>query len=256
MSIFPASPARATPWIMGSAACRIEVDDPDDLTFYPEHDDMGESTLQLLMRELLRPLLARFLAERGVRAFVGSDQFIYWIKGNPKAVTAPDVYVIPGVDPDVTPRTWKLWQAGVTPSFALEVMSEGDDLKDVEHAPQRHDDIGTRELVVFDPYVGMDSDRVRFRVHRRDERGRLVIVEATNVDRIRSKELGCVLRAVGEGQSLRLRIATDREGEELFPTEGELLQAERAALEAERAARQRAEAELERLRAELARLKR
>jgi hypothetical protein len=59
------------------------------------------------MTELLRPLLARFLAEQGVLAFVGTDQFIYYIQGNPKCVVAPDVYVLPGVDPGVARRCWK-----------------------------------------------------------------------------------------------------------------------------------------------------
>ncbi len=234
---------------MTSAAQRLGLDDPDDLVFYPVFDNMGESTLQRLMTELLRPLLARFLAAPGVRAFVGADQFIYWTKGDPKAVVAPDVYVMPGIDPDVAPRCWKLWEMGVAPSFALEIMAEENDVKDVVHAPQRHDELGTRELVVFDPYVEVASGRTRFRVHRRDETGKLVVVEATNADRIRSVELGCFLRAVGQDHAMRLRLATGSEGETLFPTDGE-------ARDAERAAREKLEAEVATLRAELERLRR
>ena len=241
---------------MASTAQRLGLDDPDDLVFYPDHDDMGESTLQRLMTELLRPLLARFLAVQGVRAFVGADQFIYWIKGNPKAVAAPDVYVMPGVDPEAAPRCWKLWEAGVPPSFAVEIMAEENDLKDVVHAPQRYDELGTRELVVFDPYVDVASGRTRFRVHRRDEAGKLVVVEATNADRVRSAELGCFLRAVGQGSAMRLRLATGAEGETLFPTEGEAEREAREALAAERAAREALEAELAKMRAELERLRR
>jgi hypothetical protein len=226
---------------MGIAARPLE---PEDLTFYPDHDDMGESILQRLMTELLRPLLARFLAEQGRPTFVGADTFIYYIKGNPKACVAPDIYVMPGVDPDVTPRCWKAWEIGAAPSFALEIMSEIDDLKDVAHAPQRHDELGTKELIVFDPYVDVESGRTRFRVHRRDKQGRLVVVEATNQDRVESRQLGCFLRVVGEGPQRRLRAATGPRGEEIIPTD-----AERARAEAERA--NNAEAEIERLRAEL-----
>lgn len=254
---------------MGHAARTLE---PEDLTFYPDHDDMGESILQRLMTELLRPLLARFLAEatRGARPFVGADQFIYYIKGNPKAVVAPDIYVLPGVDPDVTPRCWKTWESGVAPSFALEIMSEIDDLKDVAHAPQRHDELGTKELIVFDPYVDVESGRTRFRIHRRDKRGKLVMVEATNRDRVESRELGCFLRAVGEGSTLRLRLATGPTGDTIVPTDSEraTLEAKRAKDEAKRAkdeakrrasaerARDEAEAENKRLRAELEALRR
>ncbi|MDI1448404.1 Uma2 family endonuclease [Polyangium sp. 6x1] len=229
---------------MASTAQRHGLDDPDDLVDYP--GDLGESPLMRRIAELLRPLLARFLATQGVRAFVGADQFIYWLKGNPKAVAAPDVYVMPGIDPDLAPRCWKLWEAGAAPSFAVEIMAEENDLKDVVHAPQRYDELGTRELVVFDPYVDVASGRTRFRVHRRDETGRLVVVEATNADRVWSAELECFLRAVGEGSAMRLRLATGAEGETLFPTEGE----------AERAAREALEGELAQMRAELERLRR
>ncbi|MDC3962691.1 Uma2 family endonuclease [Polyangium jinanense] len=259
---------------MGSAAWRLGVEDSDDPTFYPAFDDMGESALQRLMTELLRPLIARFLAERGIQAFVGADQFIYWIKGNPKAVVAPDVYVMPGLPPDVAPRCWKVWQTGVAPSFALEIMSEEDESKDASESPLRHDELGTRELIVFDPYVDVRSGRTRFRVHRRDEHGKLVLVEATNADRVRSEVLGCMLRAVGGGDAMRLRLAVDAEGEALFPTEAEeaarkaqdaehkaqaAREAEIAAretLEAERVARRNLELELARMRAEIERLRR
>ena len=43
--------------------------------------------------------LARFLADRGERAFVGADQFIYWVQYEPTRAVAPDIYVLPGVDP-------------------------------------------------------------------------------------------------------------------------------------------------------------
>lgn len=246
----------------GCAARDLDVLD-DDEVFYPDHDNMPESTLQRLMTELLRPLLARFLAERGSPLFVGADQFIYYIKGNPKAVVAPDVYVLPGIDPNAAPRCIKTWKTTTAPSFALEIMSEVNDLKDVQHAPQRHDELGTKELVVFDPYVDVESGRMRFRVYRRDEQGKLVVVLATNQDRIESQELRCFLRAVGEGAAMRLRVATGPSGEELVPTDAERARAEgeRARAEAERArvaeqARAEAEAEIARLRAELEALRR
>ena len=233
---------------MGHAAREIDL---EDLTFYPDHDDMGESALQRLMTELLRPLLARFLADQGVLAFVGADQFIYYIKGNPKAVVAPDVYVLPGVDPGVAPRCWKAWESGVAPSFALEIMSEIDDLKDVAHAPQRHDELGTKELVVFDPYIASAPGRTRFRVHRRDRRGKLTVVEETNRDRVKSLTLGCSLRCVGEGEEMRLRLGTGPEGRALFPTDAERAKKATKRAEVAEKAKAQAEQEIARLRAEL-----
>jgi hypothetical protein len=148
------------------------------------------------------------------------------------------VYVLPGVSPDIAPACWKVWETGVVPSFALEVMAR-DGRKDQERSPLRYDELGVRELVVFDPYVDEASGRVRFRVFRRDDQRGLVQTEATNADRIRSEVLGCFLRAIGEGPALRLRIATGAEGETIVPTD-----AERA---------DTAEAEVARLRAELER---
>jgi hypothetical protein len=232
--------------VMSNAAWRLEVDDPSDTTFYPISDDMAEDAIQRDITELLRPLLVRFLAERDIKAYVGADQYIYWTRGNNRAVVAPDVYVMPGFPQNVAPKCWKTWQTHVAPSFAVEVMAESDNGKDVEESPRRHDALGTKELVVFDPYVDVSSGRMRFRVHRRDKQGRLVVVEATNTDRVRSEVLGCFVRAVGEGPSLRLRLGTGPEGDEMFPT----------AEEAERHGRLSAEAEINRMRAEIELLRR
>src|SRR5512133_1843539 len=97
--------------------------DLTDRTFYPVEDDLGEHELQTYILELLRPLLARLMAERGTVAHVGSDQFIYWEKYAPTECVAPDLYVLPGVRQSIAIETWKLWeQGGVAPSFALEVV--------------------------------------------------------------------------------------------------------------------------------------
>jgi Uma2 family endonuclease len=265
---------------MSNAAWRLAAKDPDDPTFYPSTDDMGEDTIQRLITELLRPLLERYLAAQGIPAFVGADQFIYWEKGNPRATVAPDVYVMPGLPQDLVPRCWKVWQTGVPPSFALEVMSEEDDGKDLEDSPRRYEALGVKEVVVFDPYVNVASGRTRFRVHRRDKHGRLVLAEATNADRVRSEVLGCFLRAVGKVATLRLRIAVGPEGDKLFPTEAEAeraramaerkareaeqrareaeqraREAEQRAREAEQRAREAAEAEVAKLRAEIEQLR-
>lgn len=76
---------------------------------------------------------------------------------------------------------------------------------------------------------------------------------ATDADRIRSRALGCHLRAVGEGTALRLRIASGARGDTLYRTDAERAEAEHARAEAESARAERAEAELGRLRAQLAR---
>ncbi|MDI1432872.1 Uma2 family endonuclease [Polyangium sorediatum] len=248
-------PAEALPWYpsdMGNAARNLGTDDP---TFYPTHDDMGESALQTLIIELFRPLLARFLASQGVRAFVGSDQFIYWVQYAPTVTVAPDLYVLLGVDPESAPKCWKVWETGIVPSFALEVMAE-ENQKDQEQAPRRYDELGVKELVVFDPHADEFPDRIRFSVYRRNARGKLVQVEVTNADRIRSTVLGCFVRVVGTGAAQRLRVGLGPSGDELLPTEAELAERERMRAEQERLRADAAEAENARLRVELERLRR
>jgi hypothetical protein len=240
---------------------------PNDPTVYPVEDDVGEHLLQTLIAEMLRPLIAALLAKRGEKALVGADQYIYWQQYAPRKVVAPDIYVLPGVDPDTRVRSWKVWETGIVPSFALEIVLADEKkvrgaartgargggfggsppiVKDVELAPERYDELGTPEVVIFDPEHTQREDGVRFRVHRRLARRGLTLVEATNADRVRSKALGCFLRVVGSGAKTRLRVGLGKDGEELLPT-----QAEHA--EAETAARVRAEAELAEARRELAR---
>lgn len=226
-----------------SARHRLALGPPDP-THYPVEDDVGESVLQRLMIELLRPLVARWLETRDVTAFVGADQFIYWVQHEPTTNVAPDLYVLPGVDPGTSFDCWKVWETGIVPSFALEIVSR-DAVKDYEIGPQRYDALGVRELVVLDPGAAGGRERVRWQVfRRRAPRGRLTRIEATNRDRVRSRELGCFLRVAGDGPQMRVRIASGARGERLYPTVEETLRAERAA-------RTQAEAEVARLRADL-----
>jgi len=202
-------------------------------------------------------MLARFLLERGVVAHAGADQFIYWEEGNPARRLAPDIYVLPNVDPNVALRSWRTWETGIVPSFVVEVASD-DFEKDYDDNPALYAELGVRELVVFDPHAKLSSRgrRVRWQVFRRIARRGLVRVEVSQGDRVRSKVLGAWLRAVGEGDAVRLRVALGAHGDDIYPTEAEAERAakeqERAAKEQERAARRVAEAEVARLRALLA----
>lgn len=237
-----------------------------DPTVYPIEDDVGEGSLQRLISELLRPLIERWLLEKGRPAFVGADQFFYWKQFDATECVAPDVYVLPGAPLGTQVGAWLVWQTGWVPSFALEIVSD-DVRKDYLRSPQRYDRLGVKELVVFDPGWESDRDRFRFQVFRRVKNRGLLRVEATNADRVRSRALGAFLRAAGAGDNLRLRIASGHNGETLFPTDAERAQIAESAREqaerareqaeaeasAERAARERLEAEISRLRAELRR---
>ncbi|MBI4517986.1 MAG: Uma2 family endonuclease [Deltaproteobacteria bacterium] len=222
---------------MATSSARRGLPDP---TIYPEEERVGESMLQRWILELLRPLLAWWLNVRHERtAFVGADQFIYWRQYDSSARVAPDLYVLPGVDPLTAVRTWKLWLDRVVPSFALEIVSEAWE-KDYMDAPVRYEAVGVPELVIFDPHFETHREGVRWQVYRRVGKRGLIRVEAANADRVRSKSLGCWLRAIGEGQKLRVRIAEGAMGDVLVPTAEERAEAERAEKEAALAAKQAA----------------
>jgi hypothetical protein len=234
---------------------------PRDTTFYPESDDMGETLLHRDIVEFVRLLLQRFAEKIGRAGKIGANQFIYWVEFHPEITLAPDVYFLPGVSPDTTIETWKTWETGIVPSFALEVVSKSIK-KDYETILRHYDDLGVREVVIFDPLAGRPrSKRVRFQVYRRLPARGLVRVEASDGDRVRSKEMGCWLWAVGKDKAMRLRVGTGPEGDVLFPTaeEEERARAEAEATRAEaeaakgRAAEARAEAEAARAEIEAAR---
>ena len=210
------------------------ANDSHDPTVYRVEDDVGEHELQTYILEVLRPLLEAFVRAQGAVAHVGSDQSIYWKQHDPQACVAPDIYVLPGVPQDIAIDVWKVWERGVVPSFALEVVG-GDKHKDYEEAPRRYAELGVQELVVFDPFDG--PGRVAFALYRR--RGEsLQRVQTTSEDRVFSEQLGCHLRRIGRHGETRLRVATGPRGDDLLPTDAEARDAERAAKEAERAAKE------------------
>ena len=215
-----------------------------DRTFYPVEEKVGEDSIQTVITELLRPLIERWYISLGRPTFVGADQFIYYKQFHPSKVVAPDVYDLPGVPPGRRVRSWKVWKTGIVPDFAIEIVSSSDPYKDYGDPPPRYDELGVKELIIFDPDWERGGERVRWQRYRRLKQRGFVRVERTGADRIYSRVLGCWLRCVGEGDMERLRLGTGPQGDELFPTAEEAAlaaaEAERVAKEAERAAKEEA----------------
>lgn len=207
---------------------------------------MGEGSLQRFITELLREQIERWLLQQKKPWFVGANQFIYWKQFDPSTKLAPDVFILPGVKPRISIESWKTWETGIIPPLAIEVVSQ-DHLKDYRDGPSRYDELGVKELIIFDPdFETQRSERWRFQVFRRVGKRGLLRIENTNAERVQSRVLGCWLRSVGaDPEMVRLRLATGPEGETIFPTDAE----------AEHAARLEAESEIARLRAELKRLR-
>jgi Uma2 family endonuclease len=210
-----------------------------DPTFYPVDDEMGEGLTHRNTAELLRVLLALFLAHQRKVACVGANQFIYWVQGDPKKTVAPDVYVLPGVPADTPIDCWKVWETGIVPSVVVEVVSRSVK-KDYVEAIERYRELGVLEVIVFDAKATpRSSKRVRWQIYRRIKGQGLVRVESSNEDRVQSKQLGCWIRMIGKDDALRLRVGLGPKGDELLPTEAE---AADKARQAEAKARAEAEA--------------
>jgi hypothetical protein len=117
--------------------------------------------------------------------------------------------------------------------FALEIVSK-DKRKDYVESPLRYEQIGVRELILYDPEWASRIDGRRFQVFATERGKGFTRVDETNEDWIPSSELGCCLREIeGPGYPL-LRLATGPTGRTLFPTEAEALgqQMDQAAREA------------------------
>jgi Uma2 family endonuclease len=83
--------------------------------------------------------------------YVSGNLFIYYEEGKPKAVIAPDVFVVLGVD-NRNRRIYKLWEEGnKAPDFVLEITSKKTKKEDCEIKPNIYANLGVREYFQYDP---------------------------------------------------------------------------------------------------------
>jgi Uma2 family endonuclease len=119
---------------------------------YPESDGkpLGETDQH---RDLMTDLifaLKWFLAN--MRAYVAGNLFVYFEEGNPKAVVAPDVFVVLGVQQRQR-RIYQAWKEGARlPDLVIELTSKKTRIADQTTKPQLYARLGVREYFLFDPY--------------------------------------------------------------------------------------------------------
>jgi Uma2 family endonuclease len=82
--------------------------------------------------------------------YVSGNLFIYYEEGNPKAVVAPDVFVVFGA-PRHDRSTYRLWNEPKAPDFVLEITSRS--TRSEDQGPKRgtYAFLGVREYVQYDP---------------------------------------------------------------------------------------------------------
>ncbi len=197
-----------------------------------DEDDVGESTEQGIIVRTLLAALTELARERGwARTLVAGDQFFAWVESEPQVRISPDVYLLDDPPPPPYPGMWRTWLPGhAPPRFAVEVVSD-DWAKDYLHAPRKYQQLGTRELVVFDPDAALAprDRRVTLQVFRRDEPDDLGPLAAGEAP-VHSAELDAWLVVQPDPRGARLRIARDAAGADLVPTSDELVSTLRATL--------------------------
>ncbi|MBI4700897.1 MAG: Uma2 family endonuclease [Deltaproteobacteria bacterium] len=217
-----------------------EIDAPIDWApwYLGAEEDMGEGNEQAQIIEILKSVLKQLAAERGWRnVYVGADQFFAWIPEEPLVRVSPDVYLLDDPPPPPLPASWQIWRQGHRPPrLAIEVVSCDEDhperwRKDYDEAPQKYAQLGTRELVIFDPEAAAGrargEQRTALQVYRRQADGAFVRVHA-GAGPSEGREIGAWLTVVHEGPVARLRIARDAAGTDLVRTAEEEVEALRA----------------------------
>ena len=126
---------------------------PHDAVFYPTSDGqpMAESDLHAASMVYVASAL-RWWFEKRRRAdvYVGSNNFLYYERGDPQAVVAPDVYVVVGA-PAHLRDTYLLWNEPKGPDFVLEVTSASTRRNDERRKRDVYAALGVREYFLYDP---------------------------------------------------------------------------------------------------------
>jgi len=223
------------PPIVEYAHLRYQVERHRDDWTLPQ-ETVPESRPHDLTLDLLKALLAAWIARTGRDAQVGRNLAVRWEKDRPNVGADPDLYLVEPSPPEGDRvESLRLWLPDHHPlMLAVEVVSSSNATKDYAVSPDKHAAAGTQELWVFDP--GLAGPRARggpsrLQIWSRQEDGAFDRVY-TGEGPARSPVLDAWLFAVDEGQ--RLRIASDQAGTQWWMTATET---ERAAKETERAAK-------------------
>ena len=129
---------------------------PGAEVYYPEGPQVPEGDMQMRRRIELAVALRSWVSEHHPNAWVCCDINIYYRQGDPRVVVAPDIAVAFGVNiPAVENNsTYKVWEAGAVPCFALEIASPNTYKVDLRAKPPKFADLGVTEYWRFDPTGG------------------------------------------------------------------------------------------------------
>jgi hypothetical protein len=204
---------------------------------FPESAQVPESKRHLELRTLLYQIVKYSYASS---SSIGCDQFVYFDASDPARCVAPDLFVRTGV-PDTAFGSWKVWERG-TPHLAVEIISQSDaSWASWNEKLARYHALGVDELVRFDPSAPAGS---QLRVWDRVDEDLVERVAEGDVAPCEVLGLWWVV-CPAPGLEAALRLAQDREGTQMLPTESEAEAKARQAADAARQAAERRIAELE-----------
>jgi len=221
---------------------------PHDVVEYACSDGrpMAETDLHARCMVYVTCALRRWF-ERRVQedVYVGSNNFLYYERGNPRAVVAPDVYVVVGAPANLR-DTYLLWNEPKGPDFVLEVTSANTRRVDERRKRKVYAALGVSEYFLHDPRAEYLTPPLQgFRLHDGVYRPlpAVTMLPGRNVA-VHSEVLGLELRDEREARMVRLH--DPKTGQDLLTYE----ESDRAR-EEESAARREAEARIAELEARL-----
>ena len=214
---------------------------PHDAVLYPCSDGqpMAETQIHGECMMYVTAALRRWFEKHGrADVYVGSNNFLYYERGNPRAVVAPDVYVVLGAPVYPARDTYMLWNEPKGPDFVLEVTSASTRRDDERRKRDVYAALGVREYFLYDPRAEYLTPALQgFRLHDGEYRALPAVTVLSNRGvAVTSEVLRLELRDEREARMVRLH---DRATGEDLPTYGEAERTGREAAEARRAAEAR-----------------
>jgi Uma2 family endonuclease len=208
--------------------------------FFRNFRQVAESSEQDVAKRTLASSIEKLIRSRGwQRVFVGTGTFFAWKEGDPTRRVAPDVYLLDDRPKQLQP-IWCTWLPETPPPcFAVEIVSKRW-TKDYVLDPVKYEELGCKELVIFDPHATPRAtyprQRVPLTVFRRTTEGRLDPAYSGKGPGW-SEQLGIWLLPIRSTYSPTLRLSEDEAGTRIVLTGDESDEATGRELDRERAER-------------------
>ena len=228
---------------------------PHDVVEYPCSDGqpMAETDIHATCMMYVTYALRRWFDRRGQDdVYVGSNNFLYYERGNPRAVVSPDVYVVAGV-PAHLRDTYLLWNEPKGPDFVLEVTSASTRRVDERRKRDVYAALGVREYFLYDPraeYLTPPLQGWRLQEGRYRALPAVTVLSNRGVA-VASEVLGLELRDEREARMVRLRDPATGQDLLTYEESERAREDEAAARRQEAAARRAAETRVAELEARL-----